>query len=380
MENRLRNYFPLIRERKEVLKEIGESSGLQALFRSWMPERQEEFLDFCTGMKGVKILYDSFFKEIMSPEYTPGRLNHFLSLLLGKKVVIRQVLPNEGGRIADENTLLVTDILVEFEDGSLADVEIQKLGYAFPGERSACYAADLLLRQYKRARDKRNREKGKFSYKDIKNVYVIVLFEKSPVEFHSMEKEYLHKSDWSFDTGLELDLLQNFIFITLDIFQKNMENKSIENELEAWLMFYSTQESERIIELINKYPMFRQMYGDVYEVCRNMEKVMGMFSEELREMDRNTVQYMIDEMQATIDAQSAALEEEKKRHEEEKKKHEEEIKRYEEEQKRHEEEQKKHDEENNKLLEMITAQAAALEKALKRIEELERKNGSDSVK
>ncbi|MDY2652286.1 MAG: hypothetical protein SOV79_06780, partial [Eisenbergiella porci] len=226
---------------------------------------------------------------------------------------------------------------------------------------------------YKRARDKRNREKGKFSYKDIKNVYVIVLFEKSPVEFHSMEKEYLHKSDWSFDTGLELDLLQNFIFITLDIFQKNMENKSIENELEAWLMFYSTQDPERIIELINKYPMFRQMYGDVYEVCRNMEKVMGMFSEELREMDRNTVQYMIDEMQATIDAQSAALEEEKKKYEEE-------IKRYEEEQKRHEEEQKRHDEENNKLLEMITAQAAALEKALKRIEELERKNGSDSIK
>ena len=53
MENRLRNYFPLIRERKEVLKDIGESSGLQALFRSWTPERQEEFLDFCTGMKGV---------------------------------------------------------------------------------------------------------------------------------------------------------------------------------------------------------------------------------------------------------------------------------------------------------------------------------------
>ena len=151
-------------------------------------------------------------------------------------------------------------------------------------------------------------------------------------------------------------------------------------------MFYSTQDPERIIELINKYPMFRQMYGDVYEVCRNMEKVMGMFSEELREMDRNTVQYMIDEMQATIDAQAAALEEEKKRHEEEKKKHEEEIKRYEEEQKRHEEEQKRHeeeqkrhDEENNKLLDMITAQAAALEKALKRIEELERKNGSESA-
>ena len=117
-------------------------------------------------------------------------------------------------------------------------------------------------------------------------------------------------------------------------------------------MFYSTQDPERIIELINKYPMFRQMYGDVYEVCRNMEKVMGMFSEELREMDRNTVQYMIDEMQATIDAQSAALEEEQKRHKEE----------------------------NNKLQELIAAQAAALDKAMKRIEELERKVGSEPVK
>ena len=380
MENKLKHYFPLIREREEVLKEIGENSGLQALFHNWAPDRREEFLDFCTGMKGVKILYDSFFKEIMSPEYTPDRLNRFLSLRLGKKVIIRQVLPNEGGRIADENTLLVTDILVEFEDGSLADVEIQKLGYAFPGERSACYAADLLLRQYKRARDRKSREKGKFSYKDIKDVYVIVLFEKSPVEFHTIEKEYLHQSVWSFDTGLELDLLQNFIFITLDIFQKNMENKSIENELEAWLMFCSTQDPERIIELIDKYPMFRQMYGGVYEVCRNMEKVMGMFSEELREMDRNTVQYMIDEMQATIDAQAAALEEEKKRREEEQKRHSEEQKRYEEEQKRHseeqkryEEEQKRHKEEYNKLQELIDAQAAALEKALKRIEELERK-------
>ena len=51
-------------------------------------------------------------------------------------------------------SLLVTDIVVEFEDGGLADIEIQKIGYAFPGERSACYSADLLLRQYKRVREK----------------------------------------------------------------------------------------------------------------------------------------------------------------------------------------------------------------------------------
>lgn len=31
------------------------------------------------------------------------------------------------------------------------------------------------------------------------------------------------------------------------------------------------------------------MYEEVYEMCRNTEKVMNMFSKELRELDRNTV-------------------------------------------------------------------------------------------
>ncbi len=351
MANKLRNYFPLIRERKEVLKEIGENSGLYAVFTGWKPEQQEEFLDFCTGMKGVKILYDSFFKEVMNPEYTPGRLNRFLSLLIGKKVTIRQVIPNDGSRIADENTLLITDIVVEFEDRSLANVEIQKIGYSFPGERSACYSADLLLRQYKRVRDEKNRTKQKFSYKDIKNVYIIVLFDKSAREFHAVLGKHLHKSYWGFDTGLEVELLQNFIFITLDIFRKNMENKSIENELDAWLMFFSSEDPERIIELIDKYPMFREMYDDIYELCRNMEKVMGMFSKELRELDRNTVQYMIDEMQETIDAQAAALEANEKKLEAERKEYEEELER----------------------------EKAKYAEALRCIEELKRKSSSDPL-
>ena len=43
------------------------------------------------------------------------------------------------------------------------------IGYLFPGERSACYSADMLLRQYKRVR----RELGKkFHYRDIKKVIV----------------------------------------------------------------------------------------------------------------------------------------------------------------------------------------------------------------
>ena len=245
----------------------------------------------------------------MNPEYAPGRLNQFLSLLIGEKVTIKQVIPNDSTRIAAEGSLLITDIVVEFEDGALADIEIQKIGYAFPGERSACYSADLLLRQYKRVREKQRGQKVKFSYKNIKNVYTIVIFEKSPMEIRMLENRYIHKSFWGFDTGLKMNLLQNFIFIALDIFRKNMENKTVENELDAWLMFFASEEPERIIELIESYPGFREIYRDIYEICLNMEKVMGMYSKELQELDRNTVQYMIDEMQETIDAQKQALNE-----------------------------------------------------------------------
>lgn len=45
----------------------------------------------------------------------------------------------------------------------------------------------------------------------------------------------------------------------------------------------------------------------VYEMCRNVEKVMEMYSKELLEMDRNTVQYMIDEMQEEINQKDAQL-------------------------------------------------------------------------
>ena len=78
----LRQCFPTIRSRDEVLTSIHVSNHLRATFEGWTPEQQEEFLDICTGVKGVKILYDAFFKEIMNPEYTPDRLSSFLSLVL----------------------------------------------------------------------------------------------------------------------------------------------------------------------------------------------------------------------------------------------------------------------------------------------------------
>ncbi|CUO01020.1 PD-(D/E)XK nuclease family transposase [[Eubacterium] contortum] len=267
-------------------------------FDQWGEELQEEFLDFCTGARGVKMTYDSFFKEIMNPELHAERLEELLSLLLEQKVKIHQLLPNESARIADENTLLIMDIVVELEDGSLANIEIQKIGYAFPGQRGACYSADLLLRQYKRVR---SQKKKKFTYQDIKTVYTIIFFEKSTSEFHEIKHTYIHRAKQVFNTGLKMNMLQEYVLIPLDIFKETKQNKAIETKLDAWLSFLSDDRPERIMEIIEKYPDFRELYGKIYEICRNVEGVMNMFSEELLELDRNTVQYMIEEQQEQLD-------------------------------------------------------------------------------
>ncbi len=308
MPSKLAKYFPIIHERGKLLDQIQSTPLLRHQFNSWKKEEQKEFLDFCTGVKGVKLLYDSFFKEILNPEYTPDRLNRLLSVLLGTNVTIKYVLPGDSTRIADESSLLIMDIVVELDDGSLVNVEAQKIGYAFPGQRSACYSADLLLRQYKRVRDVK---KEKFRYTDIKEVYTIIFIEESPKEFQQFPAEYLHYFEQRSNTGLELDLLQKYLFIPLDIFGQTIQNKGVSNETEAWLAFLSQDDPEIIIRLINTYPEFKPMYEDVYRLCENIERVMGMFSEELRILDRNTVQYMIDEMQAEIDSQKAEIDNQK---------------------------------------------------------------------
>ena len=301
---KLKQYFPMIREREDIKREIRENPKLLEKYREWDEEQQEEFLDYCTGVKGVKVLYDAFFKEIMNPENTPERLNELLSLLLGQSVTIKRVLPGDSTRLADEQSLLIMDILVELADTSLANVEVQKIGYSFPGQRSACYSSDLLLRQYKRVKGEK---KKAFSYKDIKSVYTIVFFETSIKEFHEYSQNYIHKFKQQSDTGLELELLQKYVFIPLDIF-RGIYHNNLRNKTEAWLTFLSTDEPEIIIELISQYPEFKEMYEEIYVMCQNVEKVMEMFSKELIQLDRNTVQYMIDEMQDTIDVQKEELE------------------------------------------------------------------------
>ena len=310
-ETTLRHYFPDIRTREEILNDIETNHTLKEEFYNWSYERREEFLDICTGTRGLKITYDPYFKEIFNPEYDPGRLSDLLSALLSTKVKVIKVLPNDNVRIASENTLLITDIVVELADGSIANVEMQKIGYMFMGERASCYSADLLLRQYKRLRDKL---KKAFSYTDIKTVYTIVFFEQSAKEFHKYPDTYIHRIEPKSDSGININMLQKYLFVPLDIFREKVQNKliSIDNKLEAWLSFLSADDPETIITIIQKYPEFKPLYKDIYKMCRNTGCIMRLFSEELEIMDNNLAQLMIDEQARQLAENEKAIAEKDK--------------------------------------------------------------------
>lgn len=317
----LRDLFPMYRSREEIQEEIASSPFLSDVFERWKQGQQEEFLDFCCGNRGVKVLYDTFFKKLFDPETGREDLISLLSMLLGREVESFEIL-SPASKLGGDSNLVVMDIVVQIKDGTIVNVEVQKIGYKFPGERAACYSADLLMRQYQRIRDDMTKEKrlsgggssGKvFDYRDVKPVYTIVLIEESTAAFRQYPSQPVHTFVPTSDTGLSLNLLQHYIFIPLDVFRKIILEKGIRSEKEAWIAFLSCDEPEIIYEILEKYPdRFRHLYEKICRICRDTEEVMSMFSKELAILDRNTVITMQEELQEEIKKQKEELDNLKK--------------------------------------------------------------------
>ena len=204
-------------------------------------------------------------------------------------------------------SLLLLDIIVQLEDGSIANVEIQKNPYTFPGERMSCYSADLLLRQYTRVKSKLGKD---FIYKDMRTVYTIVMYEKSPNEClkDRFANIYLHHGRTIFNTGVNLNLLQKYYVVNLDVFKNSKYAKDI-TELNAWLSLLTADSTDNLATLISNYPWMESICQDISEYLYRPEEVISMFSKALKKMDENTVNFMIEQMKKALEEKDAALSE-----------------------------------------------------------------------
>ena len=288
-----------------MLRELRELPGAYRTYQGWNEELRDRFMAFCTGKMTLPVLYDTVFKKLMNPDTHPERLEDCISCLLKQPVTIETVLPMEDV-LMDGVSTMVMDILVRLSDNSLVLVEIQKIPYYFPAERASCYSADLLLREYSRVKT----EKGKaFSYKDLRKVYTIIFYEKSIEDFKKYPKIFAHHARMICDSGLELNFLQEFYLVALDVFEKSeySKHRDPKDRLTGWLSFFCTKSTEDAEALCMEYPWLLELYAEMAEFGRKPEELIAMFSEFLREMDRNTIRYMVDDMKEKIEKQAEII-------------------------------------------------------------------------
>ena len=80
MSETLKQLFPNIRTEEAIIGEIKSDENLLAEYESWTELQQRDFLKFCSGMRGVKVLYDGFGKEILSPTERELQMSRVLLL------------------------------------------------------------------------------------------------------------------------------------------------------------------------------------------------------------------------------------------------------------------------------------------------------------
>jgi hypothetical protein len=165
------------------------------------------------------------------------------------------------------------------------------------------------LRQYSQLKS----EKGKnFKYKDLKQVYTIVIYEKTTKEFHRHKPAYIHHGEMTFDTGLNLNMLQQSYLIALDTFREcgydNLDDKS---RLTGWLSLLVTENIEDAVKLVERFPWLEEIYQEIAELRGKSCEVINMYSSWIMELDNNSIQFIVDEQKAEIEERKRLMEEQK---------------------------------------------------------------------
>ena len=366
-------FYLTVNDLEEAMKQKHLYADYALLDETW----KKRFDDYMTGKKTMPLTYDPFFKCMFHPDRHPDWLSHLLSAIIGEPVTVESVLPSENTAISVDS-LLIMDIVVRLSDGSLANVEIQKIPYMFTAERISCYSSDLLMREYSRLKKDKN-----FKYSDMKKVYTIVLYEKTEGNFKDpmLHGAYIHHGKTRFDTSLKLKLLQEYFLIALDVFCQNgytddKNSDALETELiathnnipetgfatndlsmdslEGWLSILTAETMADVERVIRRYPWSEPIFREMSAYVNNPEEVILMFSEALKIADRNTVKYMIEELQ-----DKATHEAELRKQETELRKQETELRKQTEENLQQETQRRKQTEENLKLAEENQRQTEA---------------------
>ena len=150
---------------------------------------------------------------------------------------------------------------------------------------------------------------SKPSYKDMRPVHTIILFENSSSSLISEIDEalYFHVGKTKFNTGIKINLLQDFVLVSLDTFKKyrysdirkgrtevteydydrtQYSEKQVTEKMKLdrlkYLSLFVAETPEEIEQLIEIFPDLESVRLDINEYLERPKEVLNMFSEALR--------------------------------------------------------------------------------------------------
>lgn len=92
--------------------------------------------------------------------------------------------------------------------------------------------------------------------------------------------------------------------ISLDVFcEKRYTEDTIglhADDLSGWMGVLTAETKEDVEQTIREYPWSEAVFQEMSEYVKKPEEVMLMFSEALKIADKNTVKYMMDELQEKL--------------------------------------------------------------------------------
>lgn len=244
--------FSAVRKKSDLLKDIQKDPRLRDIFGRWSPEEQLVFLDICTGERGLQFLRASVFRELFSENR--HLLENMISVFLEREVKICAIL-DEWERETEIIHLTIEDI----------DTIQKQLGIYYVKDLTKVYETDGMN-------------------SDIRIYFV----EHSPLQFFSYMDSYIHFG-CGMSSGAGTDVWEQSCFICLDVYEKRMEWKQLEDERDIWCSVLKGNSYERLCQAIKKRPVLQQLYDTWFNICLDTKRAVLLYDSVLHHDDTSRI-------------------------------------------------------------------------------------------
>ena len=262
-------------ETKGIIKRVESDRELKAIWDKLSDSAKIAIIEIDSGKRVPDILNDAMFKGVFDPDSKPEWIARLISSVLGQKVTVIRSLEGTGKKPSIFSKGIILDVVVEFEDGTIADVEIQRKGIRMPPKRGAMYSGELVRRQYAA---NEGEDLSSVDYDRVHPVHMIIIMEES-LDILKSNANCVHHFRQSSDTGLvsseAFELLQYYHFICLDVFKS--ERPHMARALEKWLEFLSIRQIDDMMWFLSDNPEFAEIYQKSVDMLKDREALLTMF-------------------------------------------------------------------------------------------------------